>query len=142
MIFKSEKEEETIKAGEKFASILKPGDILGLDGELGSGKTRFAKGICRYFRVSEMVNSPTFIFVNEYSGEEPIGGKRISIYHFDLYRITCPAELDIIGFNEYIRNDSIVIIEWCEIAEIYFGKKLRKVIFEHGNSENMRIIKW
>ncbi|MDQ1266456.1 MAG: tRNA threonylcarbamoyladenosine biosynthesis protein TsaE, partial [Bacteroidota bacterium] len=110
MILRSEKEAETISAGETYAPELKPGDVLGLDGELGSGKTRFVKGICRYFNVSDRVNSPTFILVNEYSGEDPGNGRQIKIYHFDLYRITNLNELEIIGFDEYIRKDSIVII--------------------------------
>ncbi|MCX6159861.1 MAG: tRNA (adenosine(37)-N6)-threonylcarbamoyltransferase complex ATPase subunit type 1 TsaE [Ignavibacteriae bacterium] len=142
MILRSENEEETITAGEKFATGLKPGDVLGLEGELGSGKTRFVKGICRHFRVIDRVNSPTFILVNEYTGEVPDVGGQITIYHFDLYRIINPAELDTIGFNEYIRKDSIVIIEWCEFAEKYLGKVFNKVRFEHGDDENIRIIKF
>jgi len=142
MILKSENEKVTIEAGKKFASKIKPGDVVGLDGDLGSGKTQFVKGICRYFRVTDRVNSPTFILVNEYTGEEPDGGGQVKIYHFDLYRITNPAELDTIGFEEYIRKDSIVLIEWSEFAEKYLRMQFKRIKFEHGDDENIRIIKF
>jgi tRNA threonylcarbamoyladenosine biosynthesis protein TsaE len=139
MIINSKSSEDTVKEGEKYASRINPGDVLGLDGELGTGKTRFVKGICNYFKVREVVNSPTFIIVNEYSGFW-IDGSEIKIYHFDLYRLKTPGELGTIGFDEYINGRSIVIIEWPKMAEEYLGKSLKKVKFSHGNEENERKI--
>ena len=135
-------ENETVQAGFEFATELNYGDIIGLEGELGTGKTQFVKGICRYFQVKDTVNSPTFIIVNEYTGIKQSEDKPIRIYHFDLYRLEKPYELEIIGFDEY-RNqpDSIILIEWPSLAEEYLGRKVRKVRFEYGNKENSRVIK-
>jgi tRNA threonylcarbamoyladenosine biosynthesis protein TsaE len=139
MIIHSKSAEDTIKEGEKYASGINPGDVLGLDGELGTGKTRFVKGICNYFKVREVVNSPTFIIVNEYRGMQD-DGSELKIYHFDLYRLESPDELGTIGFDEYINGRSVVLIEWPAIAEEYLGKTLKKVKFSYGNGENERKI--
>jgi len=139
MIIHSKSAEDTIKEGEKYASGINPGDVLGLDGELGTGKTRFVKGICNYFKVREVVNSPTFIIVNEYRGMQD-DGSELKIYHFDLYRLESPDELGTIGFDEYINGRSVVLIEWPAIAEEYLGKTLKKVNFSYGNGENERKI--
>ena len=135
----SKSEKETITAGRKFAEELKPGGILGLKGNLGTGKTQFVKGICDYFKVPDIVNSPTFILVNEYKGT----GKdenEIKIYHFDLYRLKSPAELEVIGFNEYIDTNSILLIEWPEIAEEYLNNEIDKVLIEFGSKTEERLI--
>ena len=97
------------------------------------------KGICDYFKVPDIVNSPTFILVNEYKGT----GKdenEIKIYHFDLYRLKSPAELEVIGFNEYIDTNSILLIEWPEIAEEYLNKEIDKVLIEFGSKTEERLI--
>ena len=131
-----------MQAGFEFAAELNCGDIIGLEGELGTGKTQFVKGICKYFQVKDTVNSPTFIIVNEYTGSKQSEDKPIRIYHFDLYRLEKPYELEIIGFDEY-RNqpDSIILIEWPSLAEEYLGREIRKIRFEYGNEENSRVIK-
>jgi tRNA threonylcarbamoyladenosine biosynthesis protein TsaE len=135
-------ESETVQAGFEFAADLNYGDIIGLEGELGTGKTQFVKGICRYFKVKDIVNSPTFIIVNEYTGSKQSEDKPIRIYHFDLYRLEKPYELEIIGFDEYVnQQDSVILIEWPSLAEEYLGRKVRKVRFEYGNKENSRVIK-
>lgn len=139
MIIHSKSDEDTIKEGEKYAESINPGDVLGLDGDLGTGKTRFVKGICNYFKVRDVVNSPTFIIVNEYKGIWT-DGSEIRIYHFDLYRLESPEELGTIGFEEYINGRSVVLIEWPEIAEKYLGKMLKKVKFSYENGENERKI--
>lgn len=138
----SRSQAETIKTGKEYASLLKPGDILGLDGELGSGKTQFVKGIAQYFGVREIVNSPTFIIVNEYKGRLPADGKTFNIYHFDLYRIVNSVELETIGFDDYLNKDSICVIEWSLKAEEYLNTSLVKVCFEHGTKNNERIISY
>jgi len=142
MIFKSNSSEVTFILGKKFAKTIRPNDIIGLKGELGSGKTQFVKGIGNFFKVEEFINSPTFIIVNVYRGKDPVNAEEIKINHFDLYRISKPYELSVIGFDDYLNNGSIVLIEWCDLAEEYLGREIRKVIFEHGNSENERIIKY
>ncbi|MFA5011529.1 MAG: tRNA (adenosine(37)-N6)-threonylcarbamoyltransferase complex ATPase subunit type 1 TsaE [Ignavibacteria bacterium] len=135
----SKSEKETIAAGRKFADELKRGSLVGLKGNLGTGKTQFVKGICNYFKVQDIVNSPTFILVNEYKGIDK-DNNEIKIYHLDLYRLKSPAELEVIGFNEYIDTNSIVLIEWPEIAEEYLNKEIDKVLIEYGSKTEERLI--
>lgn len=125
----------------KYAESIIPGDVIGLKGDLGTGKTQFVKGICSYFKVNEIVNSPTFIIVNEYKGFKE-KDEEILIHHFDLYRLKSIEELETIGFGEYLSNDSICLIEWCELAAKYTDIKIKIVNFEFGNDKNDRIIKY
>jgi tRNA threonylcarbamoyladenosine biosynthesis protein TsaE len=111
-----------------------------LFGDLGSGKTQFVKGICKYFNVNDTVNSPTFIIVNEYKGKDSTSGKDLKLNHFDLYRLKNVKELSETGIDNYVSNDSVCIIEWAELADEYFRGNIKKVFFEHGNSENERTI--
>ncbi len=143
-VIKSKSPSETAKAGRLFAEKhILTGDIIGLNGELGSGKTIFVKGIARYFSVKDTVNSPTYLIVNEYRGIYPASGTSIKIYHFDFYRINDVTELETIGFTEYFKNDnSIYLIEWSRLAEEYLNISLKKVYFDYGNEENIRIIKY
>lgn len=106
-------EEETIELGKKFAERLTRGDVVLFFGDLGSGKTEFIKGICRYFEVEEIVTSPTFTIMNQYNGT--LDDEDLSIYHIDLYRIKTKNELAEIGFEECIfATDSIKLVEWAE----------------------------
>lgn len=139
MIFRSKSTEETMMIAKELAEELKPGSVLGLKGNLGTGKTQFVKGICEYFDVKEVVNSPTFILVNEYTGTDN-EGKKFSIYHFDLYRLNSAAELSVIGFDEYINKNSIVLIEWPELAEEYLGREIETVRFDYGDGDEERVI--
>jgi tRNA threonylcarbamoyladenosine biosynthesis protein TsaE len=139
MIFRSKSAEETIEFAKKLAEELKLGCVLGLKGNLGTGKTQFVKGICEYFDVKEVVNSPTFILVNEYLGTDG-EAKKFRIYHFDLYRLNSAAELGVIGFDEYINKDSIVLIEWPELAEEYLKRKIETVRFDYGDGDEGRVI--
>lgn len=131
-------EKETREAGRKFAAELKPGSIIGLKGNLGAGKTQFVKGICDYFRVQDVVNSPTFMLVNEYKGVNK--EEEIKIYHFDLYRLKSTAELEVIGFNEYLDSSSIVLIEWPDIAEEYLNYEIDKILMDFGSKTEERVI--
>ena len=102
---------QTEEVGRLLGTLLRPGDLVCLYGDLGAGKTHFSYGIARGLEVRDQyVTSPTFTFVNEYEG-------RIPFYHIDLYRLTDPAELEGIGFEEYIDSDGATVIEWAERAE-------------------------
>ena len=105
MKYTSNSEAETYKIGYELAQDLKKGDVIAFFGDLGVGKTAFTKGVCGYFGI-DYVHSPTFTIVNEYQGD-------ITIYHFDAYRIDSQSWLDG-GFDEYLFNDGICIIEWAE----------------------------
>ncbi|MBU1356402.1 MAG: tRNA (adenosine(37)-N6)-threonylcarbamoyltransferase complex ATPase subunit type 1 TsaE [Candidatus Edwardsbacteria bacterium] len=101
--------EDTKAFGQKLSAQLKPGQVVCLFGNLGSGKTCLAQGICRGWGVQEPVVSPSFTLLNEYTARHPI-------YHFDLYRLKSPDELLNIGYEEYLYGDGLVLIEWPENA--------------------------
>jgi tRNA threonylcarbamoyladenosine biosynthesis protein TsaE len=119
-------ETETINLGMQIASSLKGGDVIALYGDLGSGKTRLVKGICLGLDVKQMVNSPTFIIVNEYSSQ-----KFHNIYHFDLYRMKTEDEVLAMGFEDYLNNESIVFIEWPEHIERFLPPDTIKILISH-----------
>jgi tRNA threonylcarbamoyladenosine biosynthesis protein TsaE len=137
MIYRSKSTEDTMRFAKEFAEKLKPGKILGLKGNLGTGKTQFVKGICEHFKVKEVVNSPTFIIVNEYEGVDGF-----KIYHFDLYRLNSASELSVIGFDEYLNTDSLVLIEWPEIAEKYLNREIDTICFDYGDYDDERVIEY
>lgn len=100
--------EETITLGEEFASELMAGDVVCLKGELGAGKTHFAKGIAKALGITpDEVHSPTFTLINEYMGD-------MSLYHFDCYRMESPREALEIGAEEYFYGKGVSVIEWPE----------------------------
>ena len=130
-------ETETIELGKQIASSLKSGDVISLYGDLGSGKTRLVKGICLGLGVNDVVNSPTFIIVNEYTSTE-FG----NVYHFDLYRLRSEAELLGMGFEDYLNNRGILLIEWPEHAERLLPGGTIKIHISHSvENENERWIK-
>ena len=112
--------------GKEFAKSLGNGDVVALYGELGSGKTQVVKGICSAFGVNDVVNSPTFIIVNEYSS--PLLNR---IYHLDLYRLKKTEEVLGIGFDDYINSDGLILIEWPELIESILPEKTKKIYIKH-----------
>lgn len=128
-------EDETKNLGKHFARRqLTIGDVVALYGELGTGKTCFIKGICQGFGVSEHVASPTFTIVNEYAFP---GGK---VFHFDFYRINSTAEIRDIGFEEYLDNDGICVIEWADRAKEFLPAHRFDVHLALGVNEKDREI--
>jgi tRNA threonylcarbamoyladenosine biosynthesis protein TsaE len=109
--FKSTSPEETLIIGEELATVLEPGDVLCLHGDLGAGKTHLVKGISRGLGIQEqLVNSPTFTLIHEYKG-------RLPVYHFDLYRVKDASELKDIGAEDYLYGNGVCVIEWPDIIE-------------------------
>lgn len=103
--------EDTDKLAEKIASQLKGGDIILLNGDLGAGKTTFTKGLAKALGVKDVVTSPTFTFMKEYSG-------RLPLYHFDMYRVEDEDELYELGLNEYLYMQGVCVIEWNKFEGI------------------------
>ncbi|MCX7909800.1 MAG: tRNA (adenosine(37)-N6)-threonylcarbamoyltransferase complex ATPase subunit type 1 TsaE [Ignavibacteria bacterium] len=136
----SHSEEETISIAKEFCTSLKIGDIVALIGQLGTGKTLFIRGICNYFQVEEIVTSPTFTIMNQYTGY--IADKEFSIIHIDLYRIKNLGELVDLGFLEILSSpNSIILIEWAEKAEELIPKPFFRIYFENVEEyETHRII--
>ena len=128
--------EETLNLGYRFGKKLKSGAVVALIGELGTGKTLFTKGIARALGVKEYeyVNSPSFVIVKEYKPK-----KKISLYHFDLYRLESGHDLDTIGYEEYFYSNGITVIEWADRAMDILPEKYVSVKFKHLGKDKRRI---
>ncbi|MCD7742105.1 MAG: tRNA (adenosine(37)-N6)-threonylcarbamoyltransferase complex ATPase subunit type 1 TsaE [Ruminococcus sp.] len=100
---------ETIELGKKIGSRLKGGEVLAYTGGLGAGKTTMTRGISLGMGLGDEVTSPTFALVNEYHADTPL-----SLYHFDMYRITSSADLETTGFYDYMDDNSVICVEWSE----------------------------
>ena len=111
---------ETHETGVQFCAALEPGYVVGLYGEMGSGKTTFIRGVCQALKVEETVTSPTFTIINEYHGMMPV-------YHFDFYRLSSPLELHDLGLVDYFFSEGICLIEWPEIVEPFLPRTHFKV---------------
>ncbi len=105
--FVSHSVEQSRQAGRVLGSLLQPGDLLLLEGDLGAGKTTLTKGLALGLGVSGYVNSPTFTLVNEYQG-------RLPVYHLDAYRLESGREALDFGLEEYLDSQGVTIIEWPE----------------------------
>lgn len=106
--------DETLEIGRAIAGALVAGDVVGLVGGLGAGKTHLVKGIAAGLGVTDerRVNSPTFVLVNEYDG-------RLHVFHVDAYRLASVRELDALGFDEMCAGGGVVLVEWADrIAEL------------------------
>ncbi|SHH50142.1 tRNA (adenosine(37)-N6)-threonylcarbamoyltransferase complex ATPase subunit type 1 TsaE [Clostridium grantii] len=102
--------EKTFNVGYQLGQLSNAGDVFCLIGDLGTGKTHITKGIAKGLAIDEHITSPTFTIVNEYSG-------RLTLYHFDVYRVNDPDEIAAIGFDEYIFSDAVSVIEWSNYIE-------------------------
>lgn len=102
---------ETQKLAKKFAKMIKGGDIVLLNGDLGAGKTTFTKFVAKALGVRDEVTSPTFTIMKEYQG------RKYKILHFDMYRLDGVEESTGFGFEEYVKNrdyNVVIFIEWSE----------------------------
>ena len=106
--FTAQTEAEMQKLGERFAGLLQKRGFIALYGDLGSGKTEFARGAARAFGVDH-VSSPTFTIVCEYPTEP-------KLFHFDAYRLSDADELFAIGFSDYLREDALILMEWADLV--------------------------
>lgn len=102
---------ETLSVGTRLGKKAKQGQIVCLDGDLGTGKTVFTKGFALGLNIDEHITSPTFTIVNRYVG-------RLPLYHLDVYRIGDPDEMYDIGYEELFFGDGVCLVEWAELIEI------------------------
>jgi tRNA threonylcarbamoyladenosine biosynthesis protein TsaE len=110
-------EKDTAEAGYRLGMSSKAGDIVLLNGDLGTGKTVFAKGFGDGVGVKENINSPTFTIMQVYDTG------RLPLYHFDVYRIGDIEEMEEIGYEDYFFGEGVCLIEWAEL--------IRELIPEH-----------
>lgn len=101
--------EQTELIGSKIGTVLEPGDVIALDGDLGAGKTAFTRGLGSGMDIKGHVSSPTFTIVNEYEGG------RLPLFHFDTYRLSGSDDFLAAGLDEYFYRDGVCIIEWSEV---------------------------
>ena len=126
--------EETVALGERLGRLLAPGDFVALVGELGAGKTQFAKGVAAGLEVDPgiPVTSPTYTILNIYQG-------RIPLYHFDLYRLGGPEEIAELGFEEYFDGAGACVVEWAERLADEAPAELLTVTLRHAGGESRTV---
>jgi len=128
----TQSQEETFAIGVELGKKAKPGDIFALIGDLGTGKTILAKGIAKGLGIDEEITSPTFTLLEVY--ESPI-----SLYHFDLYRISNNAELENLFFEEYWFGDGVSVIEWADRAMKRLPKDMYIITLEYLDKNRRKI---
>lgn len=134
--FTTNSPEETIALGRELASQLAPPKLVILRGDLGAGKTTLVKGIAEGFRAAshDDVTSPTFTLIHEYRGPSA------TVYHIDLYRIDTPRELETLGLDDLMTDNSILLIEWGEKFARFRRERDVEIALERV-SENQRKIR-
>ena len=110
--FTTHSDADTIEVGRKLAKLLKPPQVLILRGELGTGKTTLVKGIAQALDAAEAdeVTSPTFTLIHEYDGTRE--GKPVKLYHLDVYRLEGERQLEMLGLDELMTPDALILVEW------------------------------
>jgi len=134
IVIRTRSASETVRIGKTIGSLLLPGDVVALVGELGAGKTQFIKGLAAGVGIenSAYISSPSFTLIHEYPGEIPF-------YHIDLYRLEREQEAEELGLEEYFQGRGIMAIEWADkipsllpeellfISIAYFDKNIRSL---------------
>mgnify|MGYP003313415341 CR=1 FL=1 len=127
--------DETMNFAQKLASKLGIGDVIVLNGDLGSGKTKFTEGILKYFGLDNEISSPTFTIVNEYNTKD------FNIYHFDVYRFADSSEFYAIGGEDYF-SQGLCIIEWGTIISDALPNNYIEINFEKSDeNDDYRLLK-
>jgi tRNA threonylcarbamoyladenosine biosynthesis protein TsaE len=125
--------QETVQLAADMVPRLRPGAVLALHGDLGSGKTCFVRGLAAALQITDPVTSPTFTLINEYRSTPPL-------YHMDLYRISNPDAIDELGLDDYLDGDGISAIEWPERAENLLPARTIHIYFTVEPQPETRII--
>ena len=132
MVVETSNAEETAAAGAKVAGRLRPGDVVLVSGELGSGKTTFVRGACRALGVEEPVTSPTFTI------GQLLGG-RVEVAHLDLYRLGSLAGEDASLLEDYLTPERIGFVEWPAVGEPAIDRVVARVTIEHAGEDRRRV---
>lgn len=126
---------DTEELARLFSAMLVPGDVITFYGPLGSGKTFFVSALSKALEINATVTSPSFTIMNEYTNN----GK-ISLFHFDLYRLKDIDDLAEIGFGEYLYQSGIVCIEWPQLAEPFLPLEYYQITLSIIDEKQRRII--
>lgn len=128
-------ETETERFGMELAANVRPGTIIALRGDLGAGKTTLTKAIAKGLGIDDMITSPTFNIVREYTSG------RIPLYHFDVYRIGEPEEMYDLGYEEYFYGNGVCVIEWADLIAELLPENTVTIDIKYGDKEGERIYK-
>lgn len=118
MVYVSNSPEETFKIAEEYAKTLQKNDVVLLDGEMGAGKTVFAKGVAAGLKIKQNVVSPTYAYMNDYDG---------ILYHYDCYRLSGGEQALGLGLTDYFEAGGICLIEWAQNIESVLPKNCKTV---------------
>ena len=137
--------EETWALAKRFAAELKPGDVICLEGDLGAGKTTFTQGLAAALGVAGRVTSPTFCLVQEH--RRPItsqppnsqASQPALLVHMDLYRLNGEDDVLAIGWEDYLAEGAVMVVEWPERAGSLIPSDARHIRFEHRGEESRHI---
>ncbi len=131
--FISKSPEDTQRFGAEYAKTLCRGDVVLLNGDMGAGKTVFAKGVARGLGITDEILSPTYAYMNDYYGK---------LYHYDCYRLSCGEQAEALGLCDYFYAGGVCLIEWAEnilsvlpervkvIDIIKTGERVREIRYE------------
>ena len=125
--------DETLELAGTVGELLRAGDVVSLVGDLGAGKTVFARGVARALGVTEPVVSPSFTIVREYDGRMPL-------VHVDVYRIDTVQELYDLGFEELVRDDAVTLVEWGDMIDGLLPGDRLDVRLAPGDTDDERFV--
>ncbi|HEX3669846.1 MAG TPA: tRNA (adenosine(37)-N6)-threonylcarbamoyltransferase complex ATPase subunit type 1 TsaE [Acidimicrobiia bacterium] len=125
--------DETLELAGTVGELLRAGDVVSLVGDLGAGKTVFARGVARALGVTEPVVSPSFTIVREYDGRMPL-------VHVDVYRIDTVQELYDLGFEELVRDDAVTLVEWGDMIDGLLPVDRLDVRLAPGDTDDERVV--
>ncbi|RBW67574.1 tRNA (adenosine(37)-N6)-threonylcarbamoyltransferase complex ATPase subunit type 1 TsaE [Bacillus taeanensis] len=123
--------EETKELAQRLGRLLKAGDVLTLEGDLGAGKTTFTKGLAVGLGIKRVVSSPTFTIIKEYQGTLPL-------YHMDVYRLEDSDED--LGFDEYFLGNGVTVVEWAKFIQDMLPEEYMMIEIYHESESKRRII--
>ncbi len=122
--------EETFSVAKEYAKTLEKNDVVLLKGEMGAGKTVFAKGVANGLGIAGEVTSPTYAYMNDYDG---------ILYHYDCYRLSCGEQALALGLTDYFDAGGICLIEWSENISSVLPEKVKTVTIEDMGEGKRRI---
>ena len=117
-VFLSESREATMAFAAEYAKTLSAGDVVLLDGDMGAGKTVFAKGVAKGMGISDEVTSPTYAYMNDYDGR---------LFHYDCYRIQSQRQAENLGLADYFELGGVCLVEWSENIAPLLPERVKRV---------------
>ncbi len=129
-MFISKSREDTEAFARRYAATLVPGDVVLLDGDMGAGKTVFAKGVARGLGIEEEVTSPTYAYMNDYDGR---------LFHYDCYRIESVGQAEALGLADYFDMGGVCLVEWAQNIAPLLPKTVKRVEIRKLSEEQREI---